>query len=129
MFLNHIALVCSSENNSDRFYQGVLGLKKMQSKVVAADLSEKIFNLNRSYPLVNYANEHLKFEIFISEQKDIEDRRISHVCLEVGNMEIFLAKCTEMNVEIIRIPKGESVYIFVRDYDGNLFEIKEKKGE
>jgi len=129
MFLNHIALVCSSQENSDRFYQGVLGLKKMQSKVVAADLSEKIFNLNCSYPLVNYADEHIKFEIFISEQKDIEVRRISHVCLEVVNMEIFLAKCAEMNVEILRIPRGESVYIFVRDYDANLFEIKEKKGE
>lgn len=129
MFLNHIALLCSSEENSDRFYQGVLGLKKMQSKVVAADLSEKIFNLKRSYPLVNYANEHLKFEIFISEQKDIEIRRISHVCLDVGNTEIFLDKCREMNVEINRITKGESLYIFVRDYDGNVFEIKEKKGE
>lgn len=129
MFLNHIALLCSSEENSDRFYQGVLGLKKMQSKVVAADLSEKIFKLKRSYPLVNYANDHLKFEIFISEQKDIEDRRISHVCLDIGNMDIFLAKCREMNVEINRITKGESLYIFIKDYDGNLFEIKEKKGE
>ncbi len=129
MFLNHIALVCSSEENSDRFYQGMLGLKKMQSKIVGADMSAKIFNLKHSYPLINYANEHLKFEIFISEQKDIEIKRISHVCLDVGNMETFLAKCTEMNVEILRIPKGESVYIFVRDYDGNLFEIKEKKGE
>lgn len=129
MFLNHVALVCSSEENSDRFYQEVLGLKKMQSKVVPADLCEKIFNLKHSYPLINYANEHLKFEIFISEQKDIEVKRISHVCLDIEDMETFLAKCAEVNVEILRIPKGESLYIFVKDYDGNLFEIKEKKGE
>ncbi len=33
MQLNHIALVCSSENNSDKPYKGFLGLEKKKSKV------------------------------------------------------------------------------------------------
>ena len=47
--------------------------------------------------------------------------------LDVNNMEAFLKKCEAMKVEIIKVTKGESVVIFIKDYDGNFFEIKEKK--
>ena len=31
-----------------------------------------------------------------------------------------------MEVEILQIPRGAGFLTFIRDYDGNLFEIKEK---
>lgn len=127
MFLNHIALVCSSEDNSDRFYQKLLGLNKTEPKVVPSDLCKQIFGLDNEYRLINYGNERIKFEIFLSDQKNDEIKRLNHICIEVENQEKFLSKCTEMGIEILRIPKGESLLVFVRDYDGNLFEIKEKK--
>jgi hypothetical protein len=30
-----------------------------------------------------------------------------------------------MQVEVNRVPKGDRLLTFVKDYDGNLFEIKE----
>jgi hypothetical protein len=38
-----------------------------------------------------------------------------------------LRKCEKVQVEIIRVPKGESLITFIKDADGNLFEIKEKQ--
>jgi hypothetical protein len=31
-----------------------------------------------------------------------------------------------MEVEISQIPKGDKTLTFIKDYDGNLFEIKQK---
>ena len=50
--------------------------------------------------------------------------RIDHVCLAVDKLEAFLEKCRNMGVEIARVPKGDAVITFIKDYDGNLFELK-----
>jgi hypothetical protein len=36
----------------------------------------------------------------------------------------FRKKCRDLDVEISQIPKGDRPLTFIRDYDGNLFEIK-----
>ncbi|MCP4749410.1 MAG: hypothetical protein GY866_00820 [Proteobacteria bacterium] len=127
MFLNHVAQVCSSEEKSDRFYCELLGLDKMQPKVLSSDLSNKIFDLDKEYTIINYAGEHLKFEIFISRRKDFVDRPLGHVCLEIEDLNAFLERCAAMEIDILRIPKGEALLTFIKDYDGNMFEIKQKQ--
>lgn len=127
MFLNHIALFCSSEEKSDRFYQDVLGLDKRDSKVLSSNLSKQIFNLEDEFNIINYANDDIEFEIFIANQKEIDKKRVDHICIEVQDRKAFLEICTAMEVEILKIPKGDSLLIFVKDYDGNIFEIKQKQ--
>ncbi len=127
MVLSHVALVCSSEENSDRFYQDVLGLEKLNSKLLSAELSKKIFQLDDEYQIINYGDEFIRFEIFISTHSHIPQPRLDHVCLAVGDRDRFINRCTEMNVHINKIPKGDALLVFVEDYDGNLFEIKEKE--
>ena len=51
-------------------------------------------------------------------------RRIDHVCLEVDSLEAFLEACRKMEVEIVQVPKGDAMITFIKDDDGNLFEIK-----
>ena len=46
------------------------------------------------------------------------------VCRMIEDCDGFLARCEGHDVEIIRVPKGTSVLTFIRDYDGNLYEIK-----
>ena len=126
MRLKHVGLVCRSENNSDRFYENLLGLKKIGSKMVPGDLSRQIFNLNSEYKIVNYANDAIHFEIFIDAHRTYDDKRIEHICLEFEDLEAFLAKCQQMAVTILKIHRGDAVLTFIRDFDGNLFELKEK---
>ena len=125
MFLKHVALVCSSEEKSDKFYESLLGLKKVRSKMIPSTLSKQIFNLDSQLKIIDYAVDEIHFEVFISNQKVSDDKKVEHVCLEVDNPESFLNKCNDMAVKILQIPKEEGFLIFISDYDGNLFEIKQ----
>ncbi len=127
MLLKHVALVCSSEDHSDRFYEHLLGLKKMRSKLLPGTLSKQIFNVDSECKIIDYGKDDMHFEIFIMDQKISPLGKVEHVCLEVNDLDVFLDKCHDMAVKILQIPKGESILTFISDYDENLFEIKEKK--
>ena len=127
MIIHHVALVCRSEESSDLFYREVLGLEKIQPKILSSELSEKLFQLKNEYPVLNYVGSGIRFEIFISPPKEGAGHRLEHICLEVEDLNALLRRCEEKGVKIIRAAKGDSVIVFVADMDGNLFELKEKK--
>ena len=127
MRLKHVALVCSSEKRCDKFYKNLLGLKKTGKKNIPSTLSKQIFNIDSEYKIINYANNAVHFEIFISSAKNQMEKKIDHVCLEVGDAKTFLDRCRSSGITINQIEKDDKSLIFIRDDDGNLFEIKEEK--
>lgn len=124
MVLRHVALTSSSEKNADTFYADLLGLTKSEPKALPLDLSKAIFNLDRELVMINYQDEQVHFEIFITASRGETIPKIEHTCLEVDNLEVFLEKCRSLNLDIARIPKGDKTLTFIKDIDGNLFEIK-----
>ena len=124
MLLKHVGLACSTEDHADTFYRDLLGLTKSEPKTLPSDLSIAIFNLDAELQLINYTNENIHFEIFISDQIDTPPSRIAHQCLEVKNLPEFIDRCRNLGVEVAMIPKGEKTLTFIKDFDGNLFEIK-----
>jgi catechol 2,3-dioxygenase-like lactoylglutathione lyase family enzyme len=124
MLLRHAALTCSSEKNSDKFYKNLLGLKKSEPKILPTPLSKAIFNVDSELMMINYQGEQVHFEIFISGPSINAGRQIDHVCLEVDDLQGFLKKCRNLRVEVSQIPKRDRTLNFIRDFDGNLFEIK-----
>jgi len=124
MILRHAALSCSSENKSDRFYRDLLGLKKSEPKFLPGSLAKAIFNVDAQLPMINYRSDQVHFEIFIARQPLNPSRQIDHVCLEVDDLQLFLKRCHDLDVEVSQIPKGDHTLTFIKDYDGNLFEIK-----
>jgi len=127
MLLNHIAVFCSSEEESDTFYSNLLGLKKVNSRVLPSGLIEKIFGVSIELKMINYANDDIRFEVFICDDKGLNVNKIGHACLEVDDREAFIKECEAMNLKINKIPRDDSFILFISDYEGNLFEIKEKK--
>lgn len=125
MILKHVALVCGSKENSDKFYEQLLGLAKINSKILPRELSRQIFKLDSELQIINYADNTIHFEIFINNKDSIEVKRIEHVCLEIEDMEALLKKCRAMEAEILQIPKGGKLLVFIKDFDGNLFELKQ----
>jgi catechol 2,3-dioxygenase-like lactoylglutathione lyase family enzyme len=124
MVLRHVALTSSSEKNADTFYADLLGLTKSEPKALPLDLSKAIFNLDRKLVMINYHDEQVHFEIFITPSRGKNCPKIEHTCLEVDNLQEFLEKCRRLNLDIARIPKGDKTLTFIKDFDGNLFEIK-----
>jgi catechol 2,3-dioxygenase-like lactoylglutathione lyase family enzyme len=124
MMLRHVALVCSSEKNSDRFFKNLLGLEKSEPKILARPLSKAIFNFDGDLLMINYRGEQVHFEIFIADPSVNRLNQIGHVCLEVEDLNAFLNECHHLEIELIQVPKGDRTLTFIRDDDGNLFEIK-----
>jgi catechol 2,3-dioxygenase-like lactoylglutathione lyase family enzyme len=125
--VRHYGLACRSEQTADRFYEKFLGLKKSEPKTVPAALGEAFFGLPRDLAVMSYAGDGVSFEVFIQEREPSAARSPNHICLEVPNLETFLERCRSMDVPVIRAPRGEQWITFIRDFDGNLFEIKEAK--
>jgi catechol 2,3-dioxygenase-like lactoylglutathione lyase family enzyme len=125
MNLRHVALVCSSLRNADIFFGDLLGLRREGPKELPAEIAEALFGVSSPLSMVNYRNESAHFEVFIHGPAPRPPTAIEHACLEVESLERFLAKCRALNVRIIQVPKGASLLTFVRDFDGNLFEMKE----
>ena len=126
MNIKHVGLVSGSEKNADKFFGELLGLKKAELKTLPAALSQALFEVNSDLEVINYQNDQAHFEIFISGAHQSSQRPIPHVCLEVDDLPSFLQKCRLLDVQVLQIRKGDSQLTFIRDYDGNLFEIKEK---
>lgn len=128
MKLHHVAVVCSSQKNADRFYEGILGLKKVKSFILSQDLAEQIFDTARECQIILYGNETFAIEVFVGAAAPVEGSPFLHLCLEVEDREEFLARCQSGGLAVNRILKGDTPLTFVEDYDGNLFEIKESVG-
>ena len=124
MILRHVALTCSSEEKSDKFYKNLLGLQKSEPKTIPPALSKTLFDIESELKIINYQNEYLHFEIFLTSHNNPSVRRIEHVCLEVDDLATFLEKCRTLQVKIVRVPKEDKLLTFISDDDGNLFEIK-----
>jgi catechol 2,3-dioxygenase-like lactoylglutathione lyase family enzyme len=126
MILKHIALICTSEEKADTFYVDLLGLTKMEPKIISATLSQAIFNIHSDLKIVNYVGENLHFEVFIHNQTNPETARIEHTCIEVDDRPSFLEKCKTFGIKTMEIPVGDHVLIFISDHNNNRFEIKGK---
>ena len=125
MEVRHYGLACRSEETADRFYEKFLGLKKSERKTVSAELAGAFFGIPSDLTFVHYSGEGIDFEVFFHQTGQPPAGSIAHVCLEVEGFESFLQRCRAMGVSIIRAPRGDWWVTFIRDFDGNLFEIKE----
>jgi len=125
--LGHVALVCSSEQRAEDFYRGVLGLRRIKSFLLPKHLTRQVFGIDRECQVVVYGNDRFTAEIFLAMRTPGMNTGFEHICIEVEDIGKFIKRCKAMRVEVNRVPKEDRLLTFVKDYDGNLFEIKESK--
>ena len=138
MQILHVGLACRYEVEYDRFYQGLLGLSKQDPKTLSRDLAHAIFGVDRELTMINYVGDDVHFEIFITDTAGdtardtagdtprVPSGPIAHTCLAVDDLEEFLTRCHALDVEVARIPRGNYTVTFIKDYAGNLFEVKDR---
>ncbi len=125
MKLSHVALVCSSEQRAKDFYEGILKLRRIKSFVLSRELACQIFEIDGECPVVVYGGSRFTVEIFLTTLAAGRGNSFEHICIEVKNTEEFVKRCEAMHVEVTWVPKGDRLLTFVKDYDGNRFEVKE----
>ena len=124
--LNHVALLNRSVENANKFYRDLLNLDQLYENTISADLAFKIFGIKRQMAITVFGNDSFRIEIFIVDESPKPSLSVNHLCLEVENRQAFVNRCRELGVEINTIRRDTRDLIFIRDFDGNLFEIKEK---
>lgn len=124
MNLDHVALVFRSEDSSDRFFEGILGLTKEQPKTVPASLAKQVFFAEKELKVITYKGERIKFEVFISDSETEPRQTIGHVCLACPNIDEILNKCTAAGLSVRRGKKGDRSIYFIEDFDSHLYELK-----
>ena len=122
ILLKHVALECNNKNNTELFFTKILGLDFKKKIDISESLSEIIFGIKQPVEIFVYENNKLRFEVFIN--KRILKNSYNHVCLEIKDIDEFLNRCMEFKVEIIKTQKNGKNLLFIRDFSGNLFEIK-----
>jgi catechol 2,3-dioxygenase-like lactoylglutathione lyase family enzyme len=126
MKIEHIAVASNSIEDSDRFFTELLGLKKIKTFSVSAELMEKFFRINKEYVFVRYQNDNLGVEVIITNDNSKSIDIFTHSCLTVDNRDEFVNISSSMGYTTIKVPRKESegYYLFVKDSFGNLYEVK-----
>ena len=128
MKIEHIAVGYNSEEEADRFFIDLLGLKKIRSKSVPEDLMKKFFSVKKESKFVLYGNQDSNFEVFITNDNRRAQDVFTHSCLLIENRDEFVDKTSSMGYDLVKVPRknSNSYYLFIKDGFQNLYEIKEK---
>ncbi|RLF53602.1 MAG: hypothetical protein DRN24_00420 [Thermoplasmata archaeon] len=125
MSLKHVALQCNNVEKTMVFYKKVLELELLKTFTLTKVLSKQIFNVEEQVQAYVFGNRDIVFEIFITKKP--LDHGFEHVCIEVDNQEDFVKHCRMYGVKPLFIERNGKTLLFIKDFSGNLFEVKEKK--
>jgi len=123
MKLAHIALSVSDHKEIEKFYTNVLGMKQIKNFVLRKELAANIFEINEEITVFLLQKDKVIFEIFITTE--YRKQAFDHVCISIKNREEFINKVLLNGYKVIRIERELFDLIFIKDKDGNIFEIKE----
>lgn len=118
----HVALNYSNKDKADIFFREILGLKLQKSFILNPELSKQIFDLSEQVDVFVYGDESAVFEVFITEKK--VKHSFEHICIKVNDKKDFIEKCKSYGLKPYQINKDEKQLLFVKDFSGNLYEVK-----
>ena len=120
----HVALHYSDRKKADIFFNKIFGLTLNKSFSLSKDFSKEIFGLSEEVTVDVYKNDEACFEVFITDIKT--NYGFEHTCIEIDNKVEFLRRCKGYGINPIFVKKGEKTLLFIKDFSGYLFEIKER---
>ena len=125
MKLEHVALAVSDRKEIERFYQNIIGMKVIKSFHLDQALANAIFGIAKNTEVVLLEKDHLQLEIFI--QPEIMDHGFDHICISTTQREALVEKANRHSYKVFRLRREYSDLVFISDFSGNIFEVKESK--
>lgn len=126
MILNHAGIINKSEEHAVKFYVDFLGLEKTREFTLPSDLSGQLFSFSMDIKILVFEKDGIKLEVFISPEFDPASPDYGHIGLFVDDISEIIEKAPQAGVELITGKTGEKTVHFLRDFSGNLIEIKQK---
>ena len=125
MQLNHVGIINKNEEQALKFYQDFLGLKKTREILLAPELSEQLFSVSQEIKVLVVENEGIKIEVFISDFQP-ENPNFTHFAITVDSLSGLTEKAKQFNAEVIIGKHKDKTAYFLKDFSGNLIEVKQK---
>ncbi len=127
MVLNHVGIINTSVEQADRFYGDFLGLDKTKEALLPKELSEQLFDYSSDIKMMIFETDGMKIEIFICpECKSQTLPDFGHIGLILDDLPLLINKASEAGVEHIVGTTADKTVHFIKDFHGNLIEIKQK---
>jgi catechol 2,3-dioxygenase-like lactoylglutathione lyase family enzyme len=123
--LLHGALTVSSEARAERVFVELFGLSLVKVFEVGPELCAALFGFAGEARARVYAAGEASVEVFVCPGAPAIGRRFEHLCFELADLEDVSARAIALGMEVRRFHKGDKEVVFVRDEDGNLYELKE----
>lgn len=125
MELNHLGITNKSAEQAIQFYQDFLGLEKTREILLPLELSEQLFSLSQEIKVLVFEKPGIKIEVFISDFQHA-DPNLTHFGLMLDNFSEVTEKAQRSHVDLIIGKHKEKTVYFLKDFSGNLIEIKQK---
>jgi methylmalonyl-CoA/ethylmalonyl-CoA epimerase len=125
MELNHIGVTNKSAEQALRFYRDFLGLEKTREMLLAPELSEQFFSLSQEIKVLVFEKPGIKIEVFISDFQHANPN-FTHFGMMLDNLAEVTEKAQRSHVDLIIGKHKDKTVYFLKDFSGNLIEIKQK---
>lgn len=126
MVLNHLGIVNGSAEQAELFYGDFLQFDKTRDFIVPSELSMQLFELSREIRVLVFEREGIKLEVFICPECRPPSPDLSHTGLILDDLSATVERTKKAGVQHIIGKTGEKTVHFIRDFFGNLIEIKQK---
>lgn len=125
MELNHVGIVNKNEDQALKFYRDFLGLEKTREIFLAPELSEQLFSLSQEIKVLVFEKPGIKLELFLVDFQHATPN-LAHFGMMIDSYPELAEKAKRFNVDIIIGKHKEKTVYFLKDFSGNLIEIKQK---
>jgi len=126
--LLHCAVATSSEENADAVFRRLFGMSVVKEFMVGEELGCALFGFGGEAKVIVYSAGGATIEAFISPERSGARDRYDHICLATLNRRDLLERASSMGMKITTFARDNGDVVFIRDADGNFYEIKEKEG-
>ena len=132
MGCHHIGILTRNPDIVIPFYTRGLGFDEGETRILPAELMEKIFGLASECRLTRLTKNRAVIEVFFPADSDVNDRKLctmgyNHRALEVEDKEAYVHDLEDRHVPVMKIDHGGRTIFFLKDPEGNLIEIYESK--
>lgn len=124
---SHWGLTVSSETRARELFEKLFRMPVVKQFDVTESLSRSLFDIGGEARAIVFDAGGTVIEVFIDPESARRANRYDHLCLAVEGRDALLKRAEEMGLKINRFRKGDREIVFIRDFDGNLYEIKEGK--
>lgn len=123
MNLEHIALNIADLKEIESFYCEILGMSEIRHFVLDKNLAREIFGIEKETTVFQLKKNEIVLEIFLIPER--LENGFSHLCISISDREEIASKADQNGYSCMRMKRGNSDMIFIKDKSGNIFELKQ----